>query len=402
MLKSEKAIIFFFYVFCYTLSTIYYIYDGYIYGDLRGQNLNSIEMLVYSYITAIIGVTLFCWITTSLIKTIKIKKIPELKTKKNHTLILTLNILFISFSIKYNFGFSGLEVDPDIPKYILYLFIILQPQFLSYIYLAYHVKSKSKIYYLNIILILLFSIYKGWLESIVFISLILFMKNKEYIFSNKKKISLLALIFVFLVPFLKASKTILMSYHQYGFESFSDAITSFIEYNNFKSVSDFIITYIMATINRFEHVSIIYYINETWNSDLLHNMRPAILEGWPNEIIGNILGLNYTSYIQQDIAHMIQPLYSWQVQIPITARIFIEDNVLLYLIYILSIATISIVLSKIISNSKEIQTLNWFVLFSFLFHGWNYSMILWIQALFMYICISIILIFLSNLSRIKR
>lgn len=399
MLKNEKIIIYLFYVICCTLSTGYYIYMKHIYGDLRGYYLSSSTALIISYIIAILGISLFCLLTSTLIKSINIRTAPEIKVKHFHMLIFCLNISFISFSIKYNFGFSGVEADSDIPKTILYFFILLQPQFISYIYFCCYIRSSNKIYYLNMIIILLFSIYKGWLGTIVFLSLILFMKNKEFIVKNKKKFFSLGLLFIFIVPFLKAAKTILMNYHQLGFDSLSDAVVNFIEHNEFKDLSDFITTYAMATVNRFEHVSIIYYVYEIISPNMLGNIRPAILEGWPNEIIGNALGFNYISYVQQELARMIEPMYAWQVHIPITARVFIEDNLLIYFIYILLIIIISVLLTKIISNKHELQTLNWFVLFSFLFHGWNYSMILWLQALFIYILIMFIL---TGLSRIKK
>lgn len=380
---KDTKIIYYFYAVCYMFSFVSYLYLGKIDGDLRGEILQNHLYLFVAFLISIISFLFFISIINIIqekLKTPVILKISK-DNKIIHWVILFLNIGFYFFCYFYNFDISGNVEIKNTPVYLLYFFIIIQPLYLTCFYFCIFIDSKNKIYTLNLIVFIICYVLKGWLIGILYIFIIGIIRYKEYIRNNKRKLFFYILFLLLLAPILKFTKEVMMLYMLDKNSSIYDLILLRLDYMGVTSFLDFIFIYMSKIVGRFEHISIVYYtIVHSFN---INNVNNFLFEGWINDRILSSLGyVTNKESIQSYLAYTIEPLYHWQVQVPLPARIILYGlNSIFYLIYNLILILITIFLSKIIINNKAMKAMICFMLFILLYHGWLYSVILLIQAL---------------------
>ncbi|MCG6223060.1 oligosaccharide repeat unit polymerase [Vibrio diabolicus] len=398
----EKIIVISVYLFSYLFCTLYYLSIGYVEGDLRGVYLEHPNVLIFSFFQATLSLILFAYFSAVISSKLKVKSIKISEDDFFHKFLLLLNVSFFIFSYSYNFGFSSGNVSQSIPKVPLYFFILFQPLYLSYIYFAVFIKSKSNLYLVNIFLVVIFSVYKGWLGPINYVLFLSFIKYKEYILHHKLRFLFISFFFILLVPFIKISKVIFMVLNQKDLDSVSEAINDVLFYSTHDNIYDLLIEYFVKTFERFDHVAILYYFNSK-DYSLIYNdeeIASFFQEGWINERLHSVFSNVNSVYIQEFFANKIQSAYSWNVQVPLDARFSFDLYSIPYLsLYVITLLTLTIFLSKLITERKELISLNWFIAIGLLFHGWFYSYVLWIQALVVFFFIYICKKFLSHVTR---
>ncbi len=386
MQLNSKIFILLMYSLIYIACTIVYSMQGVIWGDLRGRVINDSMLLYFSLGQVLISIVIYYLATEAIGRVVFVR--PKFNFPKcTHVVFLFFFISFMFFSVKYNYGFSSISVDTNVPRYLLQVYIILQPVFLGYIYSAYYSREVNKLYYFNVLLILALTVYQGWLASFIIFAVIYFDRLKGIVRKNKIVSIVLFIFSAILVPVLSFVKSIMLQFNQSGEQerSFSDLYYARLSFLNINNVSDFFSHYVLTVLGRFEHVSIVYYIN--LQGDALHNhVRSFYQEGWLPEFIYGVFGFTIDKpYVQKYVANLIEPLYTWQVQIPVVARfIYLPAGELcLMTLAILAVILISNFIVKLISSSQSLSSLNWVALFLFLYHGWFYSVVLWMQTLLM-------------------
>ncbi|HHY0336397.1 TPA: oligosaccharide repeat unit polymerase [Vibrio cholerae] len=392
-MNLERNLFFKLYLFSNIVTAIIYIYSGKIGGDLRGYDLNHPLIMLLALIIVIVSMyTLLYFLYGFLEKSIKVKKIfleDNIDYFYLDVFFILLNISFGYFSFKYDIGIAGVEIDSSVPKIPLYLFIIMQPIFLTYIYLAYTSNIKRKLFVVNAILILLFSILKGWLSSFIYLTFIFIIVNNAFIFKHKLKFMLGIVVGIVLSPFLKFFKSVVsvVNTSQNG-DSYIEAIDLVMSYKNINSLLDLFNLYLVSTIERFEHVGILYYSLVENNIDVVlkDKITPFFAEGWIQNRIYDVFTLHSTTDLQIALAQKIHNAYSWRVNTPISLWMIVDSQmILLIAIYTITLLMLVIFISKLLS--EKVVNLSWIATLVMLFHGWFYSFSLYIQALVVFACI---------------
>lgn len=388
----ERKVFFRIYLVANIIAAIIYFFSGVVGGDLRGYELRyPAMMLVALFILMLSMYFLLCLLYPILESFIKVKRIS---TSKNYftldVFFIFLNLSFGLFSLKYDIGIAGVDIDKGVPKMPLYFFIVMQPIFLTYIYLAYTSDQKRKLFYVNAIILMLFSVLKGWLSSFIYLAYIFIMLNNDFILKYKIKFLSVFILGVMLSPFLKFFKSVVSTVNnsQNG-ASYTDAINAVMYYRDINSISDLFKIYLLSTIERFEHVSIIYFgLIENKIDDIVNSVRitPFFAEGWIQNRVYEIFSLSKTTDLQLVLAQAIHGAYSWRINTPISLWMIVESNqLLLILFYIIFLVTLTILLSKLLS--RQVVSFSWITVLIMLLHGWFYSFSLYIQALVMFILI---------------
>ncbi|MFQ2585277.1 oligosaccharide repeat unit polymerase [Aeromonas caviae] len=387
---NSKSFVIYIYIFSYVFCTIIYAAQGTIEGDLRGWNIRDNRLLYLSLVQVLLSAIVYYICTSAIERSVKVRE-RFLLPNGTHYVFFFFFSSFAIFSIHYNYGFSSIEVDRNVPKILLQLYISSQPVFLGYIYSAYFCNETRKLFYVNVLLILSLTVYQGWLVSFIIFSVIFFHRIKSLV-RNHKVYSIFTFAFIFmLIPILSFLKSIMLQINKSSDQnlSFLELYNARLAFLNINSISDFFSYYFLSVFGRFEHVSIVYYINLQGNN-LYSHVRSFYQESWLSDFIYGVFGYAIDKpYVQKYVANLIEPLYAWQVQIPISARIIYLpfDEICIMLIFMIMVVYTSVFLVKLISTSSSLLALNWTALFLFLYHGWFYSVILWMQTLFVLIFI---------------
>lgn len=399
----DRKLLLLFYLVANTICFFIYYITGTVDGDLRGRKLDNDLVLVFSYFQVILGFILFYhWFSLSEKLTIKFKTFRKID---NHfiisILILFINLVYSYLAIKYKFGFSGVEYNKSMPVILLYIFIILQPLYLTCIYLAYFKDVSSRIYIANAFLVVVLSVYQGWLTTLIFISYLLFLKYKKQITTNKIKFIFLSIILFLLSPLLKAAKVVFMIYHQKELSSLSKAYDLFnLNYTSSNNPIENLIDYLYKTISRFDHTSTTYFLNITdFTSDFSVKYHGFILDNWLTKRIYNAFETNNNLIPAQNyVASKIEDAYSWKIQLALDSWLSLNISLMPLLVFYVSILLVaSNALCRLISKTNDIRSLNWMMSLILLYHGWFYSYVLFIQALLVFL---IIIVFRGGISKV--
>ncbi|UTZ20573.1 oligosaccharide repeat unit polymerase [Vibrio campbellii] len=398
----ERLMMPIFYILVYTIMTMYYYFNGKVYGDARGVDLEQPEVLLFSYLSVVTATIVFFFLVSLIIRLIRVPVVSNRKYNVIHYIIFVMNVSYSIFSYKYNVGMSGVEIDQSVPKVLLYIFILIQPVFLSYIYIAYFIESKDKIYYINIIIFFISVLLKGWLGVIIYLVILLFVKNKDYIMNNFLKFFISVVAFFIFAPLLKLFKDVIMAFHQFDSNDIIETARGYLEKRDLLNILDVFNVYFFKLLGRIEHVSISYYVNVV-DLGFYNSIKQVYAEGWINERFYTAFTGANDEYVQKLLANQIYPYYSWQVQVPIPVRLSLGiENVFVYLAYLSIVTLLWVLLFKIISNNEAMKSLNTFALFALLYHGWNYSVVLWVQSLIVFCIMLVVLrIFYSTFSKAK-
>lgn len=386
----ERKILFRIYFICNTIAALSFMYSGFVGGDLLGYKMDYPIMMLCSLFIALFSIYFLpCVMYPFFEKIIKVKKIG---TMKNYSIldwfVLIMNCSYGLFALKYDVGIAGVETNSSVPKIPLYFFILVQPLYFTYIYMAYTSDRKRLFLYINSSVLVFFSILQGWLGSLVFVAFIFIIIYKNYIIRNKFKIFSLFVVAILLSPFLKFFKKVVSAVNisNSGLTYF-DAIDSVMDVKNIHSISDLFNTYLLATVERFSHVGVIYYglVDKSISFFMSsNNITPPFAEGWIQNRIYSAFASHDTIDLQLVLARSLESAFSWRLQTPISLWMIVDSNIaLLVLLYAFILMAIIVFLSKLLSN--RVVLFSWFPVLTLLLHGWFYSVTLYIQALLVFI-----------------
>lgn len=395
-MKLEKKIFFNIYLFSNIIAVSLYLIGGTIGGDLRGYPIDAPFFLIVSLMVTLGFMYITCVILFSFIdKTIKVK--PILVTENYFlfdVIILIINISYGFFTLRYNVGMAGVAVSGDIPSVPMYLFILLQPTYLVYIYLAFTGGHFRKLLILNALVLLVFAILKGWLSSVLYIVFILLMFNREYVVREKKKFIYLSVFALVFSPILRFMKSVVAAVNtsKAGI-SYDQAISAVLEYREINSVSEFLSRYFLGIVERFEHAGILYYVlvdDKVKNILSSYSITPFFAEGWLQNRLYRLLVSDYeTIDLQFLLADFILPLFRWRVNTTLPVWISLSPvNAIYVCIYAVVLMLCCIILSKLIS--QNVVNFSWLAVLVMLHHGWFYSFSLYLQALFVFVCFMLV------------
>lgn len=400
-MNLERQVFFYIYVFCNILAVSWYLFNGVIDGDLRGYEIKEPMILVLSLISTLAMLYLICRLVYPFIS--KCITIRPIFVSHNYLyldlLILLINVSYSLFSIVYNVGMAGVEITGDIPSAPLYIFIILQPTFLVYIYLAFTGDKIRKLLIVNAAIVLVVSLMRGWLTSLMYLSFIAIMLKKDFIVREKFKFIILGVLSLILSPIFRFIKSVSSTVNKSESNiSYTNAIEAVIEYKNVTSISDFFNIYLFGLIERFEHAGVLYYVIVDDKVRYLlsnYSSTPFFAEGWIQNRIYNSFFLNDDIDLQFLIADFIYPYVRWRINTTLPVWLYIDSSHILLLIsYVFFLMTVCIVLSKLISD--RVVNFSWLATLIMLHHGWFYSFSLYLQALFVFVILVFVLRIVSR------
>ncbi|WP_413111943.1 oligosaccharide repeat unit polymerase [Thaumasiovibrio sp. DFM-14] len=394
-MNLERRIFYKLYLYCNIVVVLGYLYFGTIGGDLRGYVITSPMLLIVSLVVTVTMLYFICAVLYPIMSKVNIKPIIHI----NRYFVLDIIILIVNvshgvFSIAYDVGLAGISISSDVPKIPLYLSIVIQPTFLLYIYLAFTGDKKRKLLIVNAGVILLVSLLKGWLSSVMYLTFIAVMIYRDFFIREKVKFLIIASLGVILSPFFRFMKAVSSAVN--GSESnisYIEAVGAVINYREINSISDFLNTYLFSVVERFEHVGILYYVMVDDKVRYLfndYNVTPFFAEGWiQNRLYSSFSSLNNVD-MQFLLAEMIYPYVRWRVNTTLPVWLYVDaNNILLLISYVLFLMFICILLSKLIST--RVVNLSWLATLVMLHHGWFYSYSLYIQALMVFAIMLVIL-----------
>lgn len=383
---NVRTLVVLYFGFVYAFSTAYYLFTKKLGSDLRGMPLESELLLMLSFIAVIFCFGLFLVYVRTCDKVIKTPSIKYIDSNLIHVFLLLINLSYVYFSIKYNMGYSGVEVDSDLPTGVAWFYALFQPLYLTYIYAAYYAFSSKKIVLWNVFVMLLLSVSKGWLGPILYFSVIYLTRFSLEAYKYRWRIGLSFVFLFFLAPILRLLKDVFLIYNQRASHdiSFRDALTSRLDFLGYADVFTLYSVYMVDLLGRFDHVAITYFSFLT-NLSVNLNFSNPFQESWFGQRFFTIINLDGP---QRHVASLIQSAYEYQVHLPIPARLgFLPEQLFSLVTYVVIFIPITIFLAKIISKSHVVSNLNWYALFALLYHGWFYSAFLWLQALLIFIVV---------------
>lgn len=392
----DRKLLLLLYLFSNTVCFIVYYYTGVVEGDVRGLPVEHELALILSYCQVILGFILFYyWFSLAESISLNLKTFDKINRHQFFSMvILIINVIYSFLAIKYKFGFSGVEYNKSMPTILLYIFIVIQPLYLTCIYLAYFTNVRSNIYNVNALMIVALCLYQGWLTSLIFIAYLYFLKYKDIIFKNKIKFILISILLFLSTPILKASKVIFMIYHQNGLSNLSEAYDLFkIHYAQSDSFIGNMLFYLYKTIERFEHTATTYFLNiNDYAEDFGVRYYGFILDNWISQRIHGVFNVNRNLIPAQNyIANQIEGNYTWKIQIALDSWLSLNMIFLPSLILFVSfLLLISNCLCRIISKERNLSSLNWLMAIVLLYHGWFFSYVLFVQALFVFLTLIVI------------
>lgn len=389
-IKFERLFFLLIYSGCNVLAVSIYFITGKIGGDLRGISLDEPFFLLVSLFVVLISLVFTHVVFVFFERFIPVKPIVFYSVRYRYfdLFFILLIISYTFFSAYYDVGKAGVKLDENTPKVVLYFFIILQPIFLSYIYLAFTGDKKRKSWNIVLFLVLLSTVMNGWLSGILYLLFIWMMFNSDWLRKNKLKVIGFTLLGIFLAPVLKLVKSVVsvVNNSSSGIEV-TQALNNVLAYRKIDSFGDFFLLYAGAVVERFEHSSIIYYafVNDNFSGYLTNKVTPFFAEGWLQDRLYKALTGSDTIDLQVQLAQQLFSNYEWRVNTPISLWMTLDIGTAIgVIIYSTVLLFISSVLSRLIN--PNVTRLTWLMTIIMLWHGWFYSFTLYIQALFIFVC----------------
>lgn len=357
-------------------------------GDVKNHSLGESHYLIYALFTVLTSYFLILFLIFEFIKKIKVK-----------TLNLDTNIQFIDFfgyiilfllSFYFYFlvsngiraGFTGTISSP-----IKYIWILIP---IEYIFFIYYVLCKewNKIKFINLILVIISSLYKGFGGILFFL---LFIEVQNYLIKRglKKRFVIFIFLFILIFPLLhviKASSRI--SNQDIDFLILISTVFFDLNLDNLLGYISFTITYLVERIQIISITAeVIKTINEIRDGVDTGIITPFWLEGLHGTIINKLLNIesfNIGTFIPTTSSfNSTREIGSWNTNPGVLIWFWIYPLYGLFLFaYILVLIFCLIFLSKKISYNNGLLNLAWVGTLSFLLPPWISSFISFILAFF--------------------
>lgn len=373
-------------------------------GDLRGIYLSEpiflwFSLFVVLFVFIFFGVFLFPFIE----KLINVNSsIDSTKIIGSHFFVLVVNVSYFIYCMVYKVGIAGVSPSDNIPFVLKVFFIGVQPLYFTLVYIAVFLVRPNKFFYLNVILFCLFSVLKGWLTYLIYVCFLFVYKERDRIYKHKVKFIFFVVFALAFSPVLKFIKVVVsMKYlNVSGFDYF-DTYEYVVASGNHSSLFGMYVSYLQSTLERFQHTANVYYviINKSLINTILDSNQASyfFLEGWPQKFIFELFFEKSSPQIQHEMAMLIENSYDWNAQVGLSGWIVLNPTLIpLILLYVSSLYAFCVFFAKKISCSDEVVYLVWLIGIVLLIHGWFYDVILFTQALLVFLayvyvskCISI-------------
>lgn len=312
-----------------------------------------------------------------------------------HAIFFVLIMLYVFSIINYNLGVAGSVTDSSLSPVLRSLLANFNPMYFFIIYLFLGISDKSKIFRINILLILILPIIKAYIGFLLFV-FVFFVIRKIRFNGGFLKVGVFSIILLlsvfFSLPILRIIKVLLMYKSEVAPVSLFYSLLG--EHQN-----SFIILYLEyfnVVLERFQHVANVYwiYINQDYFNLYLDNNLAAlpIMEGGVQSFIYKIFIPDYPMHIQQVIAESITGTNNWRSQVGMFGWFLINPIYgILVSMYVLVIHLILKAISDFSFLSKNIYHVNYIITILIVVHGWFNDVIVYVLTLLLFVVFNFLL-----------
>lgn len=370
--KCHKARIIFlnFYILMNLLNGVYFYATGKLGGDLFGYEYKNHILLVLSIALSIIGLV-FCGLI-----------VPKFTTfKQNLTIIVPHNfavkisillILFLGyiFTIKFKVGVSGFSYD-KVPQWVIYFNGILNPTYAILIYLYVFCNRRDHFYNFILLASLPIPLLKGFMGFYIYYAVLFYVLSKD---GFNFQLILLSVLSVLISPFIRMLKYVIGTGDSIPLSEMNQAFKTFINSHDI-DLSSLYIQYFFSILERFQHVSNIYFIFENYQRFVYDLDRGYyayfMMDGMVQKFVCNVIFEGCAKYsIQQVSATYINGMDNWQSATGFFSWLAINPLfVAPLLFYTFIIYGMAIFLSRLIKNSN-LNLFTWCLFIITVSHGW--------------------------------
>lgn len=411
-LKPYRVVILSLFVFSNILSCLYFIYTGYLGGDLLNEYTVDVELMFVSILYVVSGFAFVMLVLPSIFtKIINGFKCYELTNflPGIHYLFMFISVFYFVSVFFYNIGLAGGGwLNADIPKSIMYLNAVICPPYLILIYIFSQLNSKSKIYFFNVSLYAITAIVRGFTNPFIYLFVVFLLRKECFGKPVKiKTISLVALVSIFLYPFVRIAKTVILIRNGFAIDGSDNQDVMFIlnqvasGYNGFL---DLYLAFLFVTFERFQHVANVQFLLANLNEFHFFlsgfNVNAFYGDGWMYHAIGKVVdptnNWDNTKSIYGIFAQFIRGS-DWNAQIGFVGWIVLYPELMLfYILYVVSIVFILYFLSRRICAHGFLVELTWCILLVLVAHGWIMDLELYLQSMILFYCMVTIINYISN------
>ena len=396
-MQKQRVILLWIYILSNIISTLIMINSGYLVGDFKGNYSIHIEPLIAALFFILLTIFLLNFI-------FKISSSINVSIYINNINYRKLDYIFLLLSIIYLYGcISGyyIKYDPTAlanrPFWSSLIYFFIPFDYVLLIYAFFAIQRISKIYFINLFMLVFCYILGGRTGILLFIYPLIniytyLYKGKIYFIRN-----IMIIIFGFSVyPFVRAFK---LYYPWYLFQNNGN---SFIDFCLDKIGNDYWGTYVIffeQSFERFQHVSNLAFLISNDNVlKFIHSHDFYLFSGGKiGFFIDKIFNLhsNNEKSASNLFAYFINGRSDWQVNTSLLGLPIIDIYNGIFAIFIAIILIfISNFIAKLISSNRTIIELNWLLMIVFILHGWLDAYIAHTEAL-------VVFVFILFLTRIK-
>ncbi|WP_429174628.1 oligosaccharide repeat unit polymerase [Aeromonas salmonicida] len=405
--EKNKKILFLVYLFCNIVLFFRYYFNQELGGDLSGYGIAD-NLLLLSSVVLVVSSFIIFNVVFNIFDSLKVKRtLGYVRSSLIDYFCLCIIVTSCFFSLYYGYGRVGVSTE-SIPSFVILFNKFFVPNYFLSVYFFYKYDSKSVIYKINILLFCLNAIFQGFTFPLLMVGYLFVYRLQAENRLNIK--ALLVVVFAALLfsPFIRVMKNIMIRSAITGDYDFLNGLDALYTVSDVSHFYELYALYAAKVMERFESISALFYIKEHINDirSLYESNKflPFHLYHWIPQTIDKILNPNSVyditqDYVQRAIAFYINPYFQWQIHITFWGWVLIDPDLsFLYMIYVFSLLSIAIFLSKKLSFAKNITNLVWYYSFLYICHGWFNEYILFIQGLFVFS----IFIGLFNIQKLKR
>lgn len=370
---------------------IYYSFGNPLLGDFKELHGSlSVEILALGFSFVLMSFIIIVLIVKPLLR-LPVKYVIRLKSNVVlDSLFFIISLFYFICIVFFGVGVSGVDVSQlKVSKLILYLYAILQPNFLLMIYIFCYYHSRNLFYWLILLTFISSSIMSGATANFIFI----FLLFSSYSI-NKFRVIILLLIGIVLSPFVRFGKYVLLAYNRAS--SSGDNINILQAVATYKtsemSLFDTYLYFLKGSFSRFEMVSsssfIIKYSNQI--HDYAHSigiLYPQNLYFLYKFFYENLFLLS--TYNNQSLQYIFALFISgkddWNANIGFFgfASLGGLDSVFVYLLVFFLIC-FTVILSRILRGDGAILQLTLIYIIVVVWHGWISAFIYYSHALILF------------------
>ncbi|MDM5119741.1 oligosaccharide repeat unit polymerase [Aeromonas hydrophila] len=375
-------------------------------GDVASVNFHSWDIVLPTLCFLIASYIVWLAVIYNVLFSIKYRQViseSKLATldKPVGVFIFIIQVAFISYFVSTGTFSANSTVREGSIFSAFWVLVSVDNLFLIY----YSCYRHSKLFKFNLVIAIISNIMRGW-SSIFFVILFIefcrLYRRKRLRMRNLVMSGTLVLV---LYPVLYVFKLMMRATVSGGeADAFNLVMTglgleSGFTLSNYYSLMLISLEQIVVRFQLLSNALAIYEIKDFFNASLeAGRIIPFWFEGIYGLIIHKFLSIDYPLDLGQMLAQYVTPLNvdaSWNANPTFLAWFFISpDTSLIYMIYLISLAYISVVLCKALQINGLYKDFVWFSWFSYIIPGWIASFILFVHSQLIFLVIIILFNFI--------